>query len=139
MSTSRRSRFTAREASNPQPLAVNETERGLIETLDELALFQDLRADLLPELRKLIEGRAPTKDILESARAAAVARLASLAVMDEDSKVALSAIKELLDRTEGKVSEKREITHAMAKLKDEELDALVLTTLNESTSDQEDN
>jgi ABC-type transporter Mla subunit MlaD len=128
---SRNTRFTAKPASNSEDPSVNEEERGLIETLDELALFQDLRADLLPELKKLIEGRAPTKDILQAARAAAVARLASLAVMDEDSKTALSAIKELLDRTEGKVSEKREVTHALAKLKDEELDALVMSSIQE--------
>jgi hypothetical protein len=118
------------------PAATNQREDSLLESLDDLALFQDLRADLLPELRRLIEGRAPTKDILESARAAAVARLASMAVLDEDSKVALAAIKELLERSEGKVTEKKEITHAMGKLKDEELDALVLTALSENASDE---
>lgn len=137
MTGARRSRFTAQERSNQRAPAINEQEQGIVDSLDDLALFQDLRAELLPELRKLIEGRAPTGEILQSARAAAVARLASLAVMDEDSKVALAAIKELLDRTEGKVSEKREIVHAMAKLKDEELDALVLTTLNEASDDGE--
>lgn len=139
MSTSRRSRFTAR--SNSQlvaPPTVNHAEDSLVEALDDLALFQEMRAELLPELRRLIETKAPTKQILESARAAAVARLASLAVMDEDSKTALAAIKELLDRSEGKVTEKKEITHAMSKLKDEELDALVLSTLDEADSDGEE-
>lgn len=138
MTRSRRSRFTARPVSNNVPLQVNKVEEQMVEVLDDLALFQELRAELLPELRRLIETKAPTKQILESARSAAVARLASLAVMDEDSKTALAAIKELLDRSEGKVTEKKEITHAMSKLKDEELDALVLSTLDEADSDGEE-
>lgn len=55
--------------------------------------------------------------------------------MEPDSKTALAAVKELLDRLEGKVTEKKEVTHAMAKLKDEELDALVLTALDEGAGE----
>lgn len=115
-----------------QPASSNTAEDRLVAALDDLSLFTQFQSELLPDLRKMIQDGASTKDILGRARALAVARLTSLAVMEPDSKVALSAVKELLDRLEGKPTEKKEITHAMAKLKDEELDALVLTALNES-------
>jgi hypothetical protein len=104
----------------------------MVEALDELALFEEYRATMLPKLREQVERGASTKEILGTAQAAAVARLASMAVLENDPKIALVAIKELLERTDGKVTEKKEVTHAMAKLKDEELDALVMTALNEA-------
>lgn len=106
-------------------------EASLIESLDELAFFQEFKADLLPAFQELIRSGAPTKEVLLKAKAMAAARLATIAVTEADSRVALGAIKELLDRTEGKVVEKSEVTHAMAGLKDEELDALVLTGIKE--------
>lgn len=119
------------------PGAGNPVEDRLMDTLEELEEFEDFKKALLPELRRLIKSKAPTEEILSAARAAAVARLASLAVMEEDSKTALGAIKELMDRLHGKSTEKKEITHAMAKLKDEELDALVLTSLSDEEGNSE--
>jgi hypothetical protein len=125
----------ARTSSNPRPSAVNEEEERTVEALDQLAEFEEYKQQLLPEIAKLVRGGAPTKDILNRSKALAVARLALIAVNDADSKTALSAIRDILDRTEGKVTEKREVTHAMANLADNELDALVITALEESTDD----
>ena len=100
--------------------------------LDELTFFQEFKAELLPDLRKLITGGAPTKEILERARALATARLASLAALETDSRTALVAIKELMDRLDGKATERKEIKHSMEQLRDEELDALVMTAMKEA-------
>lgn len=135
--TTRRSPFTARPRSNQPVVNPRNEEERMVEVLDELAMFEEYRATMLPQLRDQIEKGAPTKEILGTAKAAAVARLASLAVLEQDSKVALSAIKELLDRLEGRVTDKKEITHQMQNLKNEELDALVLTALNEGLEEND--
>lgn len=132
MTNSRRSPFTARPRSNPPTPSLGSEEANMVERLDELAMFEEYRATMLPKLRAQIERGASTKEILGTAQAAAVARLASMAVLEQDSKVALAAIKELLERTDGKVTENKKIVHAMEKLKDEELDAVLLTALEES-------
>lgn len=129
--TTRRSPFTARPRSNQPVINTRQNEAHMVEVLDELALFEEYRATMLPKLREQIEAGASTKDILGTAQAAAVARLASMAVLEQDSKVALAAIKELLERTDGKVTENKKIVHAMEQLKNEELDALVMSKLDE--------
>lgn len=123
----------------PPTTASNDgVEKSMTGLLDDLSTFEDMRRDLLPKLRKAVEGGASTKDILGTARAVAVARLASIAVLEADTKTALAAVKELLDRLEGRTVDKKEVTHAMAKLKDEELDALLITAVSESAEDSED-
>lgn len=113
----------------------NEQESGLIEALDELAMFEDFQKDMLPKLQALVKRGARTEEILEMGRALAVARLVTIAATEADSGKALAAVRELLDRKEGKVTERREVTHRMSQLKDEELDALVLTALNDAAEE----
>lgn len=132
---SRFRRRPIRPSQNPTMQHDARQEERTVDVIDQLADFEEYRSQLLPELAKLVKGGAPTKDILERGKALAVARLALIAVNDADPKTALNAIKEILDRTDGKVTEKREVTHAMSQLKDEELDALVLTALEESNDE----
>lgn len=110
-------------------------EDRMIEAMDDLAEFDQFKAEILPKIRKQLSANAPTKDILNTARAVAVGRLAMIAALENDSKTALTAIKELLERTDGKVLEKKEITHAMANLKDDDLDALLITAVSDSDDD----
>jgi hypothetical protein len=91
----------------------------MMHALDDLAIFEELKAEMLPQLRSLIQKGASSKEILGSARAAAVARL------------------ELLDRIEGKPKEQKDITHHLAKLKDEEIDALLITAISENSDEEE--
>lgn len=122
----------ARPRVNKAPVVPARTaEDHMATVLDELTFFQEFKAELLPDLRKLITGGAPTKEILERARALATARLASLAALETDSRTALVAIKELMDRLDGKATERKEIKHSMEQLRDEELDALVLTAMKD--------
>jgi hypothetical protein len=122
----------ARPRVKAQPVVPARTaEDHMVDVLDELTFFQEFKAELLPDLRKLIAGGAPTKDILERARALATARLASLAALETDSRTALVAIKELMDRLDGKATERKEIKHSMEQLRDEELDALVMTAMKD--------
>ncbi len=90
---------------------------------------------MLPQLRALMKRGAKTEEILELGRALAAGRLITIAATEEDSGKALSAIKDILDRKDGKVTEKREVVHKMGKLRDEELDALVMTAIDEQGED----
>lgn len=123
--------LAARPASRREAFTVNQNEERTVAAIDDLALFEDLQKSLIPELRKAINAGKDTKDILQIGKAAALARLVSLATMNADDKTALSAVKELLDRLEGKVTEKKELTHKLAKLEESEVDALLLTSLSE--------
>jgi hypothetical protein len=107
----------------------NEATRSIEERLDDLAVFEELRADLIPFLRKAIESNASPEEILEKGRAAVFARLLSIAVLEPSSNSTLAAIKEYIDRDRGKATDKKEITHRLGKLPDEEVDALLLSKL----------
>lgn len=116
------------------PSLRNRQEESMVEALDDLALLQEMRATYIPALRKLVEGGAPSEQIFKLVESMAAARLASEAALAGDFN--LAAVKELMDRVHGKPTEKKELTHKMAKLKDEELDALLLTAAADSGGDE---
>lgn len=107
--------------------------------LDELAEFEKFKEELLPKLRTMVLKGADEQEIYAMAKAFAAARAVTIAMTEQDTGKALSAIKEVLDRSGGKATEKRETTHKYQKLKDEELDSLLLTQAEElAGSDDED-
>lgn len=136
-----RNRFSGRPATTrgrAVDRTTNQDEEGLIEALDQLAMFQDFQLDMLPKLQALVKKGAKTDEILEMGRALAVARLVTIAATEADSGKALAAVRELLDRKEGRVVERKEVKHSMSQLKDADLDALVLTALQEAEESSED-
>jgi hypothetical protein len=110
-------------------------ERKLTEAIDDLAMFEELQASVIPQLRALIKKGASSDEILEAGRAIAVARLVSMAALEPETN--LGAIKELLDRVHGKSTEKKEFSHRLGKLKEEEMDAMLLSALSEDDNNEE--
>lgn len=110
----------------------NSVEDKMISNLDSLAEFNEFQRTLLPIIKGAVKSKDAPKAILELARSYAAARIALIMATDPDNKTALAAAKDLLDRTEGKAVERRELRHSMANLKDEELDALVMSKIDES-------
>lgn len=88
-------------------------------------------------LRQAITEAWPAEKIYKMAEAHAAARNVTIALTEEDSGKALSAIKELMDRSKGKATEKQEVTHTYSKLKDEDLDALLESKLKEEESERD--
>ena len=125
------SRYTARPALKRTPGYTKKDieEKKMVRGLDDLAMFEELQASVIPQLRALIKKGASSEEILEAGRAIAVARLVSMAALDPEAN--LGAIKELLDRVHGKSTEKKDITHKLGRLKDEEVDALLLSAISE--------
>jgi hypothetical protein len=102
-------------------------QREAAERLDELSEFEEFRREVLPELRRMMYRHASAKEIAEFTRARMLARAATLALTSPDEKVALSALKEVLDRGDGKATETKKIE--MNQMSDAELDALIKAEL----------
>jgi hypothetical protein len=65
------------------------------------------------------------------------ARLVNEGITNPDASKALAAIKDVMDRTVGKPTERKEIKHSLEKLSDEELQAL-LDTEEAELNDEDD-
>lgn len=93
--------------------------------LDDLAAYEDFEDSVLPMLKQAVkEGWSPEK-IYKMTAAHAAARSVSIALTEPDSGKALAGIKEVLDRSGGKATERREVKHEISNLSDAELDALI--------------
>lgn len=108
-----------------------QAEELMVETLDAINDFQEYRSSMIPELRKALEGGAAPKHILGLAKSYAAARLAHIVATETDPARALAAIKDLLDRTEGKAIERKDVRHRLDQVDEREVDALLLSSLNE--------
>jgi hypothetical protein len=96
-------------------------------TLDEIEQLLELKESLLPQLRKDLKAGLTGDEIYEKYKAIAAARVVSIVATEVDSGKALAASKEVLDRSGGKAAEKKEVTHRYGKLKDEQLDSVLLS------------
>ncbi len=114
-----------------EPASGKRAEELMVETLDAFDDFQEYRASMIPELRKALEAGAVPKHILGLAKSYAAARLAHIVATETDPARALTAIKELLDRTEGKSIERKDVRHRLDQVDEREVDALLLSSLNE--------
>lgn len=99
--------------------------------IDELREFEQYKQDVLPEIRKLLASGATAEKIYEAFSNMAAARAVTIALTEEDSTKALAAIKDIIDRSAGKAVERKEVKHRYESLRDEELDALLESKLDE--------
>lgn len=97
--------------------------------LDDLAEYDAIAGKLLPELRKLLATGYSAQEIYQRYSPFAAARAVMTVVSDPDSSKALAASKDILDRALGKARERSEVTHRFAQMRDEQLDALILSEL----------
>lgn len=108
----------------PRATGIQE-EKAVVRAVDELAEFDKFKEEILPMLKKAITESWSAEKIYKMAEAHAAARNVTIALTDEDSGKSLAAIREMMDRSKGKSTEKQEITHSYSKLSDEELEALI--------------
>ena len=118
----------------------NATENRAVRALDDLAAFERFQDELLPTLRKATEENWSAEKIWSHPRTQALlaARAVTIAATDPDAGKALAAIKDVMDRAHGRATEKKEIKHQLEKLPDEQLDALLETTMAEMGIDEDD-
>ena len=106
--------------------------------MDELTAFEDFKETILPALQKAVREGVTADEIYQKFQSHAAARAVSIAMKEVDSSKALAAIKDILDRSGGKAAEKREITHKLERLPDEQLDALLLSKLQADEAEDTD-
>ena len=104
----------------------------MVRNIDDLTEFEEFRAVVLPQIRSALQKGMSAKDILEKFKPYAVARLVNTALIGE-ANVSLSAAREVLDRTEGKVTTTLDLKHKYAGLSDEALDALLHSKLQKQS------
>jgi hypothetical protein len=92
---------------------------------EQLASFEAFRSSLIPELAEdVLNGMAPA-DLREKYASLIQARQIMEAITSEDAGKAGAAAKDILDRSEGKATERKIVEHKFDNLTDQELDAIL--------------
>jgi glucuronate isomerase len=87
--------------------------------------LEEFKATLLPALRKDLLSGMTEAQIQKKYAAYVQTRLVQIALMEPDSGKAMAAAKDILDRTNGRATEKKEVTHRFKDMTDQELDAVL--------------
>lgn len=124
--------------SNRGKRTFNRAEANMVRGLDKLAAFEKFQEEILPKLQKMVAEGKSAPEIYEFAQSYAAARMVTEALTNPKASEAIVAVKDLLDRTQGKAKERQEVEHKFEKLKDEELDALLKSRLKEVQDGQAD-
>jgi hypothetical protein len=117
-----------------RPQIHGQLDNKLVELADDLKEFEEFKISILPVLRDMVTAKAPPAEILEMVQSLAAAKLGTM-IVRSDGKNTLAAIKEVLDRTQGKATEKIEQTHKFENMKEEQLDALLKSKLGSLNKD----
>ena len=117
--------------SRPQRFS-NRKEESMENAMEKLAEYDTFLKEIPKELRQaLLEGKKADALYKKYANYAAV-RVLTIIAREQDSGKALAAAREVLDRTYGKPTERKEIRHSLEKLSDKELDALLESEVEEA-------
>ena len=103
----------------------------MAKNIDDLAEFEAFFNEVPRKLRELVLSGATPEDIRKATATLREARIAAIALTDPDAKTALAAIKDMTDRDEGKAKETKEISHRLGRLPEEEIDAVILSQLED--------
>jgi hypothetical protein len=97
----------------------------------DLAEFEEFRETMLKAIRKDIRTGMKAKALREKYAAILQGKLITDALTSEDVKTTAVIAKDVIDRVEGKATEKKEVTHKFKDLKDEELDAILKSEIED--------
>lgn len=119
----------------------NRAESRAVEHIEDVREFEDFREYVLPKLRKAMievgKGKKTAKDILEMFKAEAAARQVTIAMTSMNEAAALKAVEKILDRTEGPIVQKHDVTHH-EKMTDDQLDAQILAKVGKLKSEDDE-
>lgn len=111
-----------RSSSWNKSSGIAEIQQGRLH--DKLAQFEDY-STILTAIRKDVARGMSTKELQQKYAPLAQARVISEMLTNEDGSKAIAAAKDLLDRVEGRATEKKEVTHRFKDMSDKELDAIL--------------
>jgi len=106
--------------------------------MDRLAKFEEYDALMLDGLHKdIINPDITVEQMYQKYSKYAAGRGISIALTEKDVKAALTALRDVQDRAQGKPTEKKEVEHRFAALTDNELDAKLLSELDDMAEEKE--
>lgn len=114
-------------------------ELQMAKAIDKMQRFQEFEESILPQLREDLKKGITTEDMAKKYSKYAMARLISIAMTETDSSKAKAAAADVVDRGLGKATEKKEVSHRLEKLPEEQLNALLLTELSDSNEEETTN
>lgn len=107
------------------------SEKKIAEMMQAIVELENFKGTIAPFLAKDIKDGLTAKDMREKYRDMLTARVITDALKESDPAKALSAIKDILDRSEGKATEKKEVTHKFDKMEEKELDAILQSEIED--------
>lgn len=102
----------------------HQEEMKQVKLHQELSQFEEYQT-ILKSIRKDIKNGMTEKQLQQKYAPLAQARIISEMLTNENGAAALAAAKDLLDRVNGKATEKKEVSHRFADMSDTELDAVL--------------
>lgn len=91
----------------------------------DLADFEEYKEQLLPAIRRDLKAGLTAKQIREKYVAYLQAKMIARGIMTDDASQSIAIAKDVIDRVEGKATEKKEVSHRFADMSDKELDAIL--------------
>lgn len=116
----------------------NVAEHRIAHAIDDLAEFENFKENIIPSIRRDLKKGVSAEEIYKKYSSMAAARGITIALTDRDSGKALAAIKDILDRDQGKAKERKDVTHRMDNAKEEDIDAALLSKLDTFMADEEE-
>jgi hypothetical protein len=113
------------------PKTNGKAEGRMTRTLDRLTQFEDFEKTILPQLQKDIRRGITAKEMASKYSALAMARLITVAMTSENEAQVERAGVKVVEFGDGKATERKEVSHRLEKLPQEQMDALLLTELGE--------
>lgn len=99
--------------------------------IEEFMEFDEFRNKIPKKVRQqLLEGKS-ADEIMKHHAPLAAARIVAIAATAEDPKQALAAAKDIIDRSEGRATERKVITHRYEDLSDEELNSILMSEVED--------
>lgn len=99
-------------------------------SIDDLAEFEEFRLNLLPMLRRMVLEDWSPERMRREVGPYMQARVVQMALLGDPGKIStLTAARDILDREEGKATQRAEVTHKYANMGKAELAALALQKL----------
>ena len=98
---------------------------------EDLIDFDQWRGDILPVLREELKSGVSADDLRKKYEPIAVAKLLSLLANSDNESAVVAAAKDIQDRSSGKAKETREIEHRLGALPETELDAVLISAMDE--------
>lgn len=124
-----RNRARPKGGNRRQPEKIETRKHGaetqMHNLIRDLQAFETFKETILPAIRKDLTNGFTAKQLREKYAALVQARQITTALSSEDAGLAASVSKDVIDRVDGRATEKKVVEHKFSELSNEELDAII--------------